>query len=374
MKDEDYDWIVYLDDTIRVLSKVSESSPVGVAVDGVLPRIDIGYNEEFSIKNESKDVLYFVRGVGGHVEEIPPAPVSVMCYDTIGAPDVSIYIRKHRVNTKTPKLNNNSATRYGLDSRKLISHPIYIPELGGFLCALSQLSRTKNYCRTRYQPIAPDASCPVWIHAHMSNTTLTHLYASVNNRIVKVKIHRGDTDHARDRVIYYQWACSPDKEVRDVLDTVPAEYFVENSVWETKNGEYVSTTYDELKVLLERRGIDIDYIQTLKEELAKRDKENAFLKGQLNKLADPAIQDEFISEKRREKFVKTIKDTFDVIDRGTAATKAGQDIHDKYYASKRKRAEDSFFRIKQVLESGSGVMRILTSALSLLSGIMKLFG
>mgnify|MGYP001269866266 FL=1 len=374
MSNEDCDWILRLDDTLRLLSQISESSGVGVAVDGVLPRIDIGYNEEFSIKNESKDTLYFVRGGSSRIIEVPPAPVRMVCYDTIGASDVSVCIRINHVNTRTPKLNSNMATQYSFNSRHLVQTSVFIPELGGFLCSLSQLSRVKNICRTRYQPISPDAACPVWIHAHMTDTHLTHLYASVNNRIVRIKVHRGRTDHAQNRLIYYQWAYSPDREVHESLDTIPMDHFAKNSMWETKYGEFVTTTYEELKVILERRGIDMDYIQMLKEECVKKDKDIAFFKSQMVKLADPLLQEDFISDKRRERIVKTVKDTLDVIDKAASTTKTGQDIHDKYLAGKRKRAEDSFFRIKQLVDSGSGIVRLLTGLVSLVGSAIKLFG
>lgn len=374
MKSEDQDWIMYLDDTIRLLSRVSQSSEVGVAADGVLPRTESGYNEEFTIKNESTNPIYFVRGADCRTITIDPTPTNIMHYDTIGAPDVTVYIRQHHVDLQNQKNNSNKAMRYALDSRKLVHLSVYIPELGGFLCSLSQLSRVKNYCGTRYKPVAPDASCPVWIHAHITRSHLTHLYASVNNTIVKVKVHSGETDHARDRIIYYQWSYDPERLTHEILDTIPADHFLKHTRWETKSGQYVTTTYEELKVLMCRRDIDIDYNQTLKDNLALKEKENAYLKSQIIKLADPVMQNDIMTEKAREKLVKTLKDTFDVIDRTTSAAKAGLDIQDKYHSNQRKRADDSFSRLKQVLESGSGVMRILTSAVSLLGSIMKLIG
>lgn len=372
MQNQERDWIVYLDDTLRSLDKVSSASSIDVGVTGTLPRVDVGFNSEFTIKNESPDVVYFVRGCDARITPIPVAKTPIYDLDTLATPSISIYIRTNHVNHDNPKKNKNDAVRYALDYNSLIAQSIYIPEVGGFLCSLSQLNRVTKICKTRYQPVAPDSAMPVWIYAHATNSRLTHLYATVNNRIVRIPVQRGSTDHAVDRVIYYQWSYTPERQNTDVLDTIPTDHFLKSSLWETKHGEYISTSYDELKHLLIKRGIDMDYIDVLKEQLRESQKNELAYKSVITKLMNPEIQQDLLSEKYRERGIKRMHDAFDLIDRVASVAKSGQDIHDKYKAQKRKSIEDKFIWVKQAADAASGVMRVLTPFVAMVGSILKL--
>lgn len=374
MSVEEHDWIVYLDDTLKRLADVGSSHPIDVGELGNLPKIDVGYNEEFSIKNESSEVVYFVRGRDVKVIPIPVASQPMFDLDTIGGPNISIYIRSHQVNCGSAKKNKNEAMRYGLDSRKLINESIYIPELGGFLCSLAQLTRVERLCRAQYRPIAPDAATPVWIHAHMECSHLEALYATVNHRIVRVKVRKGHTEYARNRIIYYQWEYHPDRMDHDTVDSIPADHFLTHSLWKTKHGEYVATSYQELKILLSNRGIDMDYIQTLRDENAKKEREITQLRARVSALASPEVQEDFIKDMSRTRRMKHLNEWFGVADRVTSTAKAGQEIHEKYKTSKRKSVDDSFNRIRHVIDTGSGIMRVLTPTVNFIASVIKLFG
>lgn len=365
------EWIVYLDDTLRMLSSVSSSQSIDVGVSGTLPKIDVGYNEEFIIKNDSPDVIYFVRGCDGRITEIPVASTPLYDMDTLGVPNISISIRQHHVRYDQPKRNENKATLYGLKSTTLITNSVYIPEIGGFLCSLGHLNRVLKICKTRYQPIAPDSAMPVWIHAHQTTGHMSYLYATVNNRIVRVPVQKGSTEHAADRVIYYQWQYDPQKANSDVLDTIPTDHFLKKSLWETSHGEFVSTSYEELKQILIKRGTDMGYLDTLREQLSDSNKEVTMLRGLVTKLSDPKIQEDLLSDKHRERGIKKLHDVFDMLDRIGTVTKTGQDIHGKYTNHKRQAQSEKYERIERILALGSMTMKTLAPIIATVLNIVK---
>lgn len=368
MQQLERDWIVYLDDTIRRIDQVAPATPLLLGNSGVLGNATCGYSEEITVQNNSSEVIYVVRGSEPTVTPVLPLPQGLDDI-IIGTPcAVVVSIREHTKDPRNPKkADKNEAIQHTIDFKTLYSNPIYIPQTGAFICTGEFLSRVKTISSARYNAIAPDASSQVWIYAHQTRRIHTELYASVNNQIVRIKVRTGPTEHVIDRAIYYQSLYQETIPDSHLIDTIPMDHFDEHTVWKTKYGEYISTSYEELKLLLSDRGIDIGYAQSLEEQLQESKRMVAHLKKMLKESMTPEVKQFLLDEKRTEQRWKHFTRLQSVSDWFMGIVKQGTDTYDKYHHAKRKREEAMAPSLRKVFDIGSELLRYVP----LLTGVVK---
>lgn len=369
MEQDELDWVVYLDDTIRRLDRVSPATPVALGINGTLNPIPSGYNEEISVQNESDETLHLVRGGDARVTVIPASQNPMRLESTLSFKNITVNVRKALINPDQPKKSTNEAVSYSLDLETMHKHPIYIPETGAFLCTTGYLTRVKNLCRARYLPIAPDASSQVWIYAHQTEPTHPCLYASVNKSIVRINIAKGETEHVENRLVYYQSNFIPEEKKNYLIDTIPMSHFDKHTTWTTEHGEFVSTSYEELKLLLKNRGIDIEYTQSLRDMLGQKDKELHSLKAQLTAALNPEFQGDILTAKKREIRRSFIKETLDHIKAALGIADTSMSMYHKHDKVKREKAERVSPIFKKIGDASAQCAKALPLILSICKGI-----